>query len=158
MYQVEGFGGFYAGLGPILFKQIPYTMAKFSVQGFAAEKIYIAIGSSPDKMSKSGNVSVSLASGIIAGVAAAIISQPADTLLSKINKSGAGGSGSTTSRLLTIAKEIGIVRLWLTGLGPRCIMVGTLTAGQFGIFDSVMYAVGASKFHFHNPADDKKKH
>jgi solute carrier family 25 phosphate transporter 3 len=34
-------------------------------------------------------------------------------------------------------------------------MIGTLTAGQFGIFDAVMSAVGASKFHFHNPADDQ---
>lgn len=33
----EGVLGFYAGLGPILFKQIPYTMAKFAVQGKAAE-------------------------------------------------------------------------------------------------------------------------
>ena len=31
-------------------------------------------------------------------------------------------------------------------------MIGTLTAGQFGIFDSVMEALGASKFHFHNPS------
>ena len=37
----------------------------------------------------------------------------------------------------------------------RCIMIGTLTAGQFGIFDIVMGAVGASKFHFHDP---KKAH
>lgn len=29
----EGVLGFYAGLGPILFKQVPYTMAKFAVQG-----------------------------------------------------------------------------------------------------------------------------
>ncbi|KAJ3074406.1 mitochondrial phosphate carrier protein, partial [Rhizoclosmatium hyalinum] len=28
--------GFYSGFGPILFKQIPYTMAKFAVQGIAA--------------------------------------------------------------------------------------------------------------------------
>ena len=34
-------------------------------------------------------------------------------------------------------------------------MIGTLTAGQFGIFDIVMGAVGASKFHFHDP---KAKH
>jgi hypothetical protein len=27
--------GFYAGLGPILFKQVPYTMAKFAVQGLS---------------------------------------------------------------------------------------------------------------------------
>lgn len=33
----EGVGGFYAGLGPILFKQIPYTMAKFAVQVWGGE-------------------------------------------------------------------------------------------------------------------------
>merc|ERR1711862_637278 len=31
---------FYSGLGPILLKQIPYTMAKFGVQQQAAEVIY----------------------------------------------------------------------------------------------------------------------
>jgi len=30
-------------------------------------------------------------------------------------------------------------------------MIGTLTAGQFGIFDTVMGALGASKFHFLDP-------
>jgi solute carrier family 25 phosphate transporter 3 len=32
-------------------------------------------------------------------------------------------------------------------------MIGSLTAGQFGIFDFVMQTIGASKFHFTNPAD-----
>merc|ERR1719230_1317578 len=32
--------GFYSGFIPILFKQIPYTIAKFVVQDFAAEGIY----------------------------------------------------------------------------------------------------------------------
>merc|ERR1711871_188924 len=142
---------FYSGFGPICFKQIPYTMAKFAVQGSAAEGIYTAIGSSPDKMSKSGNVGVSLLSGIIAGVASAIISHPADTLLSKVNKAGAGGEGTITQRLVNIAKEVGFVKLCTTGLGARCIMIGTLTAGQFAIFDTVMNVLGASKFHFHDP-------
>ena len=30
-------------------------------------------------------------------------------------------------------------------------MIGVLTAGQFGVFDLVMNAVGARKFHFHDP-------
>lgn len=165
---IVGVLGFYAGLGPILFKQIPYTMAKFAVQGWAAEKIYTALNTTPQKNSTSFNVAVSLASGVVAGVAAAIISHPADTLLSKVNKKGAGGSGSTTSRLLNIAKETGFVKLCMiffiylpyftgtTGLGARCVMIGTLTAFQFGIFDSVMNMLGASKFHFHNP--DEKHH
>lgn len=151
MLASDGVLGFYAGLGPILFKQIPYTMAKFAVQGKAAEAIYSSLGKQPSQLSGGANVAVSLGSGVIAGVVAAIVSHPADTLLSKINKAGAGGSGSTTSRLFNIAKEMGFAKLCLTGLGARCVMIGTLTAGQFGIFDSVMAAVGAKKFHFHDP-------
>lgn len=154
MARNEGIGGFYSGFVPMLFKQVPYTMAKFAVQGKAAEAIYTSIGSTPDKMSGSGNLGVSLLSGVIAGVAAAIISHPADTLLSKVNKAGAGGTGSMISRLSNIAAETGFVSLCTTGLGARCVMIGTLTAGQFGIFDTVMSTLGASKFHFHNP-DEK---
>jgi len=150
----EGVLGFYAGLGPILFKQIPYTMAKFAVQGAVADATYSAMGKKPSDLSKSKNVQISLASGVVAGVAAAIISHPADSLLSKINKKGAGGTGSTMQRLGVIIKEVGFFKLATTGLGPRCVMIGTLTAGQFGIFDTVMNALGASKFHFHNPKAD----
>jgi len=151
MLATDGPLGFYAGLGPILFKQIPYTMAKFAVQGLTAESIYKSLGTSPKESTKGKNVTISLLSGVVAGVVAAVVSHPADTLLSKINKSGAGGSGGTVSRLFNIAREMGFVRLCLTGLPTRCVMIGTLTAGQFAIFDTVMNAVGASKFHFHNP-------
>lgn len=154
MLKAEGVGGFYAGFVPILFKQIPYTMAKFAVQGNAADAIYSSMGKRPDELSAASNVGVSLTSGVIAGVAAAIISHPADTLLSKINKAGAGGEGSMMVRLGRIAAETGVVNLCTVGLLPRCVMIGTLTAGQFGIFDSVMNALGASKFHFHNPNAD----
>merc|ERR1712071_250798 len=112
---------------------------------------YNSMGKSPAECSSGTNLGVSLTSGVIAGVAAAIISHPADTLLSKVNKAGAGGDGSTTTRLINIAKETGFVKLCTVGLLPRCVMIGTLTAGQFGIFDTVMGALGASKFHFHNP-------
>lgn len=83
--------GFYSGFGPILFKQVPYTMAKFAVQGWAAEKIFSVSNIDPAQASEGTKVTVSLSSGVIAGVAAAIISHPADTLLSLINKKGAGG-------------------------------------------------------------------
>lgn len=117
----------------------------------AAEYIYKGMNTSPAAQTSGFNTSVSLASGVVAGVVAAIISHPADTLLSKINKAGAGGTGSTTTRLMNIAREMGFMKLCTTGLGARCVMIGTLTAGQFGIFDIVMGAVGAKKFHFHEP-------
>jgi len=151
LFQMEGLAGWYSGFVPILFKQIPYTMAKFAVQGAAAESIY---GALPDRktLGTGTKMGVSLTSGVIAGVAAAIISHPADTLLSKINKKGAGGEGSMVTRLGRIAGEIGFVNLCMTGLAPRCVMIGTLTAGQFLIFDTLMPIMGAEKFHFENPA------
>merc|ERR1712129_257469 len=109
-------GAFYSGFAPILCKQIPYTMAKFVVQQKSAEAIYTSIGQTPASMSSAGNVSVSLGSGVIAGVVAAIISHPADTLLSKINKAGAGGEGSIASRMLTMSKETGVATLCTQGL------------------------------------------
>ena len=151
MLKADGICGFYAGFIPILAKQVPYTMAKFAVQGSAADAMYASMGKSPKELSDSANLGVSLTSGVIAGVAAAIISHPADTLLSKINKKGAGGDGPMMARLMNIAKEVGFVNLCTVGLLPRCVMIGTLTAGQFGIFDTVMNALGASKFHFHDP-------
>jgi solute carrier family 25 phosphate transporter 3 len=154
MWKAEGLTGFYAGLLPILAKQIPYTCAKFVVQGSVADNVYASMGKAPSEVSNGMNVTISLGSGVIAGVASAIISHPADTLLSKVNKKGAGGDGPMMQRLMNIAKEIGFVKLCTVGLAPRCVMIGTLTAGQFGIFDTVMSALGASKFHFHNPAAD----
>lgn len=143
--------GFYSGFVPMLFKQIPYTMAKFAVQGKAAEALYSATGVDPTKSSGLSKVAVSLGSGVIAGVAAAIISHPADSLLSKVNKAGAGGSGPMMTRLANITNEVGVWNLCTQGLGARCVMIGTLTAGQFAIFDTVMETLGASKFHFHAP-------
>jgi solute carrier family 25 phosphate transporter 3 len=144
-------GGFYSGFVPMLFKQVPYTMAKFAVQGAAADAIAAATKVDLVNGPGSSKMGVALSSGIIAGVVAAVISHPADSLLSKVNKKGAGGSGGMMSRLANITKETGIMTLCTQGLGARCVMIGTLTAGQFAIFDSVMDVLGASKFHFHAP-------
>jgi solute carrier family 25 phosphate transporter 3 len=136
----EGIGAFYAGFGPILFKQVPYTMAKFVVYEKVAELAWKQL----DKSTASDGLqtTVNLGSGLIAGFAAAIVSQPADTMLSKINKTkGLPGEG-TTSRLIKIAKELGLKGSY-AGIGARLFMVGTLTAGQFAIYGDVKKAFGA---------------
>ncbi|RKF56567.1 Mitochondrial phosphate carrier protein [Erysiphe neolycopersici] len=137
----EGIGAFYAGFGPILFKQVPYTMSKFVVY----EKVSDAIYQKVDKSTASDRLQtiINLGSGLAAGFAAAIISQPADTMLSKINKTkGLPGEGTTT-RLIKIAKELGLKGSY-TGIGARLFMVGTLTAGQFAIYGDVKKALGAT--------------
>ncbi|KAI8384660.1 mitochondrial carrier domain-containing protein [Radiomyces spectabilis] len=135
--------GFYSGFGPILFKQVPYTMAKFVVYELAAEKIYQSIQTPKDQLTPSTVTSVNLGAGIIAGTAAAIISQPADTLLSKINKQKGVEGQSVTSRLVTMAGQLGVKGLFL-GLGPRIVMVATLTAGQFAIYGDIKRVLGAT--------------
>ncbi|SPO03530.1 probable mitochondrial phosphate carrier protein [Cephalotrichum gorgonifer] len=136
----EGIGAFYAGFGPILFKQVPYTMAKFVVYEKVSEAIFSVF---PKKdMSDSLQTATNLGSGLIAGFASAIISQPADTMLSKINKTqGLPGEGTTT-RLIKIAKELGFAGSF-AGLPTRLFMVGTLTAFQFAIYGDLKKALGA---------------
>lgn len=96
-----------------------------------------------ESLSDGLQTTVNLGSGLVAGFAAAIISQPADTMLSKINKTkGLPGEG-TTSRLIKIAKELG-VRGSFSGIGARLFMVGTLTAGQFAIYGDLKKALGAT--------------
>jgi solute carrier family 25 phosphate transporter 3 len=82
-----------------------------------------------DQVAPSTMTTVNLSAGIVAGTVAAIVSQPADTLLSKINKQKGAAGESLTSRIITMAGQLGPKGLFL-GLGPRIVMVATLTAGQ----------------------------
>ena len=94
-------------------------MAKFVVYEKVVEAIYSRTAKS--SLSNVMQTTVNLGSGLIAGFAAAIISQPADTMLSKINKTkGAPGEG-TTSRLIKIAGELGL-RGSYAGIGTRLFM------------------------------------
>ncbi|KAL2265588.1 hypothetical protein VTJ83DRAFT_6688 [Remersonia thermophila] len=141
MLKTEGVGAFYAGFGPILFKQVPYTMAKFVVYEKVAESVYRVY---PKKdMSDGLQTTVNLGSGLVAGLAAAVVSQPADTMLSKINKTKAAPGEGTTARLIKIAKELGF-RGSYSGIGARLFMVGTLTAFQFAIYGDVKRMLGAT--------------
>lgn len=96
-------------------------MAKFVVYEKVAELVYRQW---PKKsLSDSMQTVVNLGSGLIAGFAAAAVSQPADTMLSKINKTkGLPGEG-TMSRLFKIGRELGI-RGSFAGLGARLVMIG----------------------------------
>jgi solute carrier family 25 phosphate transporter 3 len=109
----------------------------------AYEKISEAIFGMFDKasMSNGAQTTVNLGSGLLAGFAAAIVSQPADTMLSKINKTQGLPGESTVSRLIKIAGELGF-RGSFGGLPTRLFMVGGLTAGQFAIYGDLKKALG----------------
>ncbi|EGP88790.1 uncharacterized protein MYCGRDRAFT_103694 [Zymoseptoria tritici IPO323] len=139
--KTEGLGGFYSGFGPILFKQVPYTVTKFAAFEKISELAFARLDKST--LSDSAQTGINLGCGLLAGFAAAIVSQPADTMLSKINKTkGLPGEG-TVSRLVKIAGELGF-RGSFAGLPTRLFMVGGLTAGQFAIYGDIKKMLGAT--------------
>lgn len=69
-------------------------------------------------------MSVTFASGYLAGIFCAIVSHPADTMVSKLNNMKT--EGSTGDNVKKIYAEIGFNGLW-RGLGTRILMIGTLT-------------------------------
>jgi len=134
----------YAGFLPILCKQIPYAIGQFTVNEFCHELVFRSV-TEETKVTISKNNSlrygIQLGSGIIAGFAAAILSHPADTLLSQINK-GHGPTGSMSHRLFVLAKEAGFRGLF-AGLGPRMVMTAGLVSSQFLMYGAIKDAIGA---------------
>ncbi|KAG6058549.1 hypothetical protein E4U17_007921 [Claviceps sp. LM77 group G4] len=144
MAREEGFRGFYSGFVPLLFKQVPFAVGQFSVHEAVNELIYRSMGPRRKaKLTSLESTAVELTSGLAAGAAAAILSHPADTLLSAINKGAGDKSQGATSRMLQLAKEFGPKRLMLTGLGPRVVMTCALVSGQFVIYAKCKELTGA---------------
>ena len=78
-------------------------------------------------------------SGYLAGVICAIVSHPADTMVSKLNQMKT--EGSAFSNMKKIYADIGFAGLW-NGLLARIIMIGTLTGLQWWIYNAFKAAVG----------------
>lgn len=134
--NAEGTAGLYKGLVPLWGRQIPYTMMKFASFETIVEMIYKhAIPIPKDQCSKSLQLGVSFVGGYVAGVFCAIISHPADNLVSFLNNS----QGATVGNAV---KEIGLFGLFTRGLPLRILMIGTLTGAQWGIYDAFKVLVG----------------
>eukprot|EP00996_Jenningsia_fusiforme_P001255 NODE_2149_length_1278_cov_315.671277_g1956_i0.p2 GENE.NODE_2149_length_1278_cov_315.671277_g1956_i0~~NODE_2149_length_1278_cov_315.671277_g1956_i0.p2 ORF type:complete len:349 (+),score=80.59 NODE_2149_length_1278_cov_315.671277_g1956_i0:72-1049(+) len=128
----------FGSLVPLWSRQIPYTMAKFFFFERVVQMFYKYVFTQPkSSYDKSTQLGITFASGYIAGVICAIVSHPADTLVSLAGKSANAGKGFGT-----IAKEFGYGNLLTRGLGTRIIMIGTLTGLQWWIYDSFKSAMG----------------
>ena len=137
----EGVNGFYKGLGPLWLRQIPYTIIKFVYFEKTVAMFYKNVFNKKPRSeySKATQLSVTFMSGYLAGILCAIVSHPADTLVSKLNN--VAGGGSTMSNVSAIYKDIGFSGLW-RGLGTRIIMIGTLTGLQWWIYDTFKTLTG----------------
>ena len=79
---------------------------------------------------------ITFASGYIAGVVCALVSHPADSLVSQMGKADNKGKGVSQ-----IISEVGLGNLATKGLGTRVVMIGTLTGASYISFNA---KIGAS--------------
>lgn len=140
MTAAEGFGSLYKGLTPLWARQIPYTMVKFASFEKTVEAIYNYLPLKKEEYSLLAQTGVSFLGGYIAGVFCAVVSHPADVMVSKINadKQPTETMGAALSRIYA---KIGFGGLW-NGLPVRIVMIGTLTGLQWLLYDSFKAYVG----------------
>uniref|UniRef100_A0A7N2KZA9 Uncharacterized protein n=1 Tax=Quercus lobata TaxID=97700 RepID=A0A7N2KZA9_QUELO len=132
----EGYGGLYKGLVPLWGRQIPYTMMKFASFETIVEIIYKHVIPTPkDQCSNTLQLGVSFAGGYVAGVFCALVSHPADNLVSFLNNA----KGATVSDAVN---KLGVMGLFTRGLPLRIVMIGTLTGAQWGLYDSCKVLMG----------------
>lgn len=134
--QQEGVAGLWKGITPLWGRQIPYTMMKFACFENTVQALYKYVVPKPkEQCTDSEKLGVSFAAGYIAGIFCAVVSHPADNMVSKLNSSKDATIGS-------IIKDMGWFNLFTRGLPLRIVMIGTLTGLQWGIYDAFKVYVG----------------
>jgi solute carrier family 25 phosphate transporter 3 len=142
------------------------TMMKFASFETIVELIYKhAVPVPKSECSKTTQLGISFAGGYIAGVFCAIVSHPADNLVSFLNNAKGATVGDVSIyscfciknlyRLLVLTsywlcivvllqavKKLGLWGLFTRGLPLRIVMIGTLTGAQWGIYDAFKVMVG----------------
>ncbi|KAH9205047.1 mitochondrial phosphate carrier protein [Leptodontidium sp. 2 PMI_412] len=136
----EGYAGLYKGLYPLWGRQIPYTMVKFATFETTVSAIYDYLGKPKSSYNGLQQTGVSFLGGYIAGIGCAVVSHPADVMVSKLNSDRKKGEGAGKA-MTRIYGNIGFKGLW-NGLPVRILMIGTLTAFQWLIYDSFKVGLG----------------
>ncbi|GFZ17330.1 phosphate transporter 3;1 [Actinidia rufa] len=112
------------------------TMMKFASFETIVELMYKHVVPTPkEECSKTFQLGLSFVGGYIAGIFCAIVSHPADNLVSFLNNA----KGATVRDAVN---KLGVWGLFTRGLPLRIAMIGTLTGAQWGLYDSFKVAFG----------------
>ncbi len=150
----DGVGALYRGFSAIALRQVPYTIVKLVCYDAFASAVVRATGmrggDGDDDGERARATMVSLGAGLCAGACAALVSQPADVLLTRM----CGSSATRTLSECVIAtglfeqlsylRSIGL-RECFSGLGPRLTMIALVNAAQFGMYDAVRVHLGVGR-------------
>ncbi|KAL3909604.1 MAG: hypothetical protein SGILL_008023 [Bacillariaceae sp.] len=140
MIKEEGAGSLFSAVPPFLLKEIPFTMAKFVIFSQLTRYLYQQFPAAQEDIQLS--LLVSLASGIVGGAAAAVVSNPADATISEMKK--------TKSDITPVDAAKGLIEKggyanMMRGLPVRMAFYPLVVSLQFLVYDAVRIYLGVGQ-------------
>mmetsp|Transcript_40168 Transcript_40168/g.97016 ORF Transcript_40168/g.97016 Transcript_40168/m.97016 type:complete len:455 (-) Transcript_40168:311-1675(-) len=132
MIDEEGIGSLFSAVPPFLLKEVPFNTAKFAVFTVITRYLYETYPAAREDIQLS--LLVSLVGGILGGLVAAIVSNPADATIAEMKK--------TKSDMTPIAAAKGLIERGgysnlMRGLPVRMVFYPLVVSLQFLVYDAV---------------------
>lgn len=137
MVKEEGIEVLTDAIPIFVLKQVPYAAVKFTIFDLTTEYLYRIFPLAQEDLKLS--LEISLFGGVLAGIAAAFVSNPADAVISELKK--AKSDQSPQDALQALLDRSGISALF-KGLPIRMVLYSLTAAFQFLIYDGVRFALG----------------
>ncbi|GKY96845.1 hypothetical protein MPSEU_000643600 [Mayamaea pseudoterrestris] len=136
----EGVSSLFSAVPVFFTKEIPFAMAKFTVFDISTTMLYEAFPAANEDLQLS--LLVSLAGGTLGGFCAAVVSNPADVIISEMKKSK-NDSGPVAAASMVL--ERGGPPSLFRGLPLRLVFYALIVSLQFLVYDAVRFALGIGK-------------
>mmetsp|Transcript_47139 Transcript_47139/g.100246 ORF Transcript_47139/g.100246 Transcript_47139/m.100246 type:complete len:967 (-) Transcript_47139:1003-3903(-) len=137
MVEEEGLLSLFSTVPVWFVKEIPFNIMKFLVFDTSTEYMYEAFPAAREDIRLS--LLISLFGGTLGGIAATIVSNPADVVVSELKKSKTEMSPLEAVERI---KERAGIKGFATGMPLRMIYYSLLVSLQFLLYDSVRIALG----------------
>ncbi|KAL9178882.1 hypothetical protein ACHAXT_011855 [Thalassiosira profunda] len=137
MIEEEGWLSLFSAVPVWFLKEIPYNTFKFLVFDTSTDAMYNAFPAAREDIGLS--LLVSLFGGTLGGIAATIVSNPADVVVSELKKSKT--SMSAWEAVDVLQKRAGLAA-FAKGMDLRMIYYSLLVSLQFFLYDSIRIALG----------------
>jgi solute carrier family 25 (mitochondrial phosphate transporter), member 3 len=132
----------FGSLGPLWARQVPGTIVNFFTFEHSIQFLYHTLFQhthyqSKEELSPLQQLGVTMGAGYMAGICSAVLSHPADSLISLSNTSKYRGWS-----LRRIISHVGWYKLATKGLAPRIIVISQIISGQWILYDAIKQMMG----------------
>lgn len=137
MVDEEGALSLFSAVPAFLPKEILFACAKFTVFDLSTQWLYESFPAAREDLQLS--LLVSLAGGTLGGIAAAVVSNPADATISEMKKAKTDMGPAEAVKVLL---ERGGISSLFRGLGIRMFFYTLIVSLQFLVYDAIRYSLG----------------